>query len=195
MRKSDWILVLKLFGVHLLFSVLITLIQPTVAQFLEDVTLYHLYLLVFFAGAELFFLSNLTVSYGDQMYRLNLIALREHKQQGKEGRPEHLPFVPWKGFAIAAIAEAPALILAFVMQLMGEGAPALVRLFTHLWYTAFSRLAQMRPDTVGIQMLVEGLLTIGVLGAGYLYGRRRRRKMAVQIYKSRQAMRQAKEKK
>ena len=195
MRKSDWILVLKLFGVHLIFSVLITLIQPTVAQFPEDVTLYHLYLLVFFAGAELFFLSNLTVSYGDQMYRLNLIALREHKQQGKEGRPEYLPFAAWKGYALAAIAEAPALILAVVLQIMGEGAPTLVRLFTHLWYAAFSRLTQVWPDTVGIQMVVEGLLTIGVLGAGYLYGRRRRRKMAVQIYKSRQAMRQAKEKK
>jgi hypothetical protein len=195
MRKSDWILVLKLFGVHLIFSVLITLIQPTVAQFLENVTLYHLYLLVFFAGAQLFFLSNLTVSYGDQMYRLNLIALREHKQQGQEGRPEHLPFAVWKGFVLAAIAEAPALLLAIVLQIMGEGAPALVRLYTHLWYAAFSRLTQIWPDTVGIQMVAEGLLTIGVLGAGYLYGRRRRRKMAVQIYKSRQAMRQAKEKK
>jgi len=188
--KEDWKQAGKLVLLHIFGSFLSFFVMVGAQNFLADVAMYQIYLVVILVGLHCFVMINNTVHYGGVRYYANLAVIRQARQEGKDPKAVAMPFRVWKGFALGAVSQLPGIVMTLIQLVMGEASPAALNVMLNMWFISFSKVRDIWPVSVSLLWLLCILFFTAVVGWAYTYGRTKRRRMLAKVYQSRKEVRQ-----
>jgi hypothetical protein len=147
---------LKLFGTHAVISIFIFLFATMIISGAKSQFLHWLF----------------TVLYLAMFWSVTWVSIVN--EGNKDLKREQ--FAPWKGFAIGALVQAPALIAYLLLMFSGNSAAELITmLLLKGWFSPYLKFMIMEGWR-DAYLVLFALLFIPVMGVGYLFGRKRREK-------------------